>query len=97
MVQEPNVELYPEQAIKSVLKQIKELKAEFELLKKALHKADVSGEDCRYTMTYIQPCQIDCRVTSCKFNNGAGKCDNISPAITLNENSTYVCWTKADL
>ena len=39
MLQDPNVERYVEQAMKPVLKQIKELKAEVELLKKAL---------CRY-------------------------------------------------
>lgn len=50
----------------------------------------------RYPMTYDQPCQIDCRVASCKFNKGAGKCENVSPAITLNENGKFVCWSKAD-
>jgi hypothetical protein len=35
----------------------------------------VSGSAYRYPMTYDQPCQIDCRVTSCKFYKGAGKCD----------------------
>lgn len=47
-------------------------------------------------MTYDQPCQIDCRVTSCKFYKGAGNCENVSPAITLNENGKFVCWSKAD-
>jgi len=41
MLQDPNVERYVEQVMKPVLKQIKELKAEVELLKKALHKTDV--------------------------------------------------------
>ena len=48
----------------------------------------------RYPMTYDQPCQIDCRVTSCKFYQGTGECTNISPAITLNENGEFVCWSK---
>ena len=43
MLQDPNVERYVEQAMKPVLKQIKELKAEVELLKKALRKTDVSS------------------------------------------------------
>ncbi len=42
MLQDPNVERYVEQAMKPVLKQIKELKAEVEELKKALRKTDVS-------------------------------------------------------
>lgn len=45
-------------------------------------------------MTKDQPAQIDCTVTSCKYYKGAGKCVNISPAISLNENGTFVCWSK---
>jgi hypothetical protein len=56
----------------------------------------VRGSAYRYPMTYDQPCQIDCRVTSCKFYKGAGKCENASPAITLNENGKFFCWSKAD-
>lgn len=56
----------------------------------------VSGSAYRQPMTYDQPCQIDCRVTSCKFYKGAGKCENVSPAITLNENGKFVCWSKVD-
>ena len=48
----------------------------------------------RYPMTYDQPCQIDCRVTSCKYYKGAGVCSNISPEITLNENGKFVCWSS---
>lgn len=61
-----------------------------------LPQTNVSGSTYRYPMTYDQPCQIDCRVTSCKFYKGAGKCENISPAITLNENGKFVCWSKDD-
>lgn len=46
-----------------------------------------------YPMTYSQPCQLDCRMQSCINYEGAGICSNISPAITLNENNTFVCWT----
>jgi hypothetical protein len=67
-----------------------------EAVNKALSIADVGGSAYRYPMTYDQPCQIDCRVTSCKFYKGAGKCENVSPAITLNENGKFVCWSKAD-
>jgi len=52
--------------------------------------------DSRYQMSYDQPCQIDCRVTSCMFYKGAGVCANISPAITLNENGKFVCWSETD-
>ncbi len=64
--------------------------------KPLLVKPVVSGSVCRYPMTYDQPCQIDCRVTSCKFYKGAGVCENVSPAITLNENGKFVCWSKTD-
>jgi hypothetical protein len=50
--------------------------------------------NCRYPMTYDQPSQIDCRVTSCKFYKGAGKCENVSPAITLNKSGKFTCWSK---
>ena len=48
----------------------------------------------RYPMTKDQPAQIDCRVLECKFNAGSGKCSNVSPAITLNDNNKFVCWSK---
>lgn len=67
-----------------------------ETVNEALRLHDVSGSAYRYPMTYDQPCQIDCRVTSCKFYKGAGKCENVSPAITLNENGKFVCWSQAD-
>ena len=72
------------------------LKMLFGSRKPALNKPVVSGSVYRYPMTYDQPCQIDCRVTSCKFYQGAGVCNNISPAITLNENGKFVCWSKTD-
>jgi len=64
--------------------------------KPLLVKPVVSGSVYRYPMTYDQPCQIDCKVTSCKFYQGVGVCNNISPAITLNENGKFVCWSKTD-
>lgn len=54
-------------------------------------------------MTSDQPAQIDCRDGSCKFYGGAGKCTNISPAITLygidygskcTTGAHYKCWSK---
>lgn len=48
----------------------------------------------RYPMTSDQPAQIDCRMDSCIFYSGAGKCKNISPALTLNPDATFVCWSK---
>lgn len=52
------------------------------------------GAGLRYPMCKDQPAQIDCRNTKCKFYKGAGKCSNVSPAITLNENKTFVCWSE---
>lgn len=46
-----------------------------------------------YKMTEPQLVQLDCRVETCFFYNGAGKCINPSPAITLNPGKTFVCWT----
>lgn len=48
----------------------------------------------RYPMCSDQPAQLDCRVETCKFYGEGGKCNNISPAITLNENQTFICWSK---
>jgi len=63
-------------------------------LKNLLDNPVVSDLDQRYQMSYDQPCQIDCRIESCKFYKGAGVCENISPAITLNKNGKFVCWSK---
>ena len=52
-----------------------------------------SEADSRYQMTKDQPSQIDCRVTICKYYKGAGKCNNVSPAITLNLSGTFNCWS----
>lgn len=60
-----------------------------------LNKHDVSGSvGLRYEMCKDQPAQIDCRNTKCKFYKGAGYCSNVSPAITLNEDKTFVCWSE---
>ena len=64
--------------------------------KPLLVKPVVSGSVYRYPMSYDQPCQIDCRVTNCKYYQGAGVCNNISPAITLNESGKFICWSKTD-
>jgi len=52
----------------------------------------------RYPMCADQPAQIDCRRSHCRFHDGAGKCTNSSPAITLNgpptmNNEKGVCWS----
>lgn len=41
-----------------------------------------------------QPAQIDCRIGKCIFNIEGGYCDNISPAITLTDPNTFVCWSN---
>jgi len=48
----------------------------------------------RYPMCKDQQAQIDCRVTTCRFNAGAGQCTNVSPAITLNTDKSFVCWSQ---
>lgn len=50
----------------------------------------------RYPMSADQRAQIDCRQTSCIHYKGAGKCVNVSPAITLNENGRFVCWSESE-
>lgn len=77
-------------------KRLLELLKLVKLCQPHLPQTNVSGSAYRYPMTYDQPCQIDCRATSCKFYKGDGKCENISPAITLNENGKFVCWSQAD-
>lgn len=37
--------------------------------------------------------QIDCRQLLCTSNVWKGACSNVFPAITLRDNSTYVCWS----
>lgn len=48
----------------------------------------------RYAMCKDQLAQIDCVVLDCNYNLGAGKCSNVSPAISLNESGTFYCWSK---
>lgn len=45
----------------------------------------------RYRMCKDQPAQIDCRETKCRFYAGAGTCINVSPALVLNEDSSFWC------
>lgn len=47
----------------------------------------------KYPMCKDQPCQIDYRVTTCQYYSDS-KCINIAPAITLNEDKTFVCWSE---
>ena len=64
-----------------------------------LEHIEVKGpapEPERYPMGADQPAQVDCRRTDCKFYQGAGKCSNVAPAITLNPQHTYVCWSHQD-
>ncbi len=46
----------------------------------------------RYPMCKDQKAQIDCRVHNCFYNHGA-KCNNESPAITLNLGRHFNCWS----
>lgn len=47
----------------------------------------------KYPMGDPQLAQVDCRVEECEFHIDAN-CINVAPAITLNPNGTYVCWSK---
>ena len=48
--------------------------------------------DERYPMCKDQLSQIDCRVETCLYCR-KGYCINVSPAITLNTNKSFVCWS----
>lgn len=48
----------------------------------------------RYPMGNDQPVQLDCRIDDCVFYRGGGQCSNVAPAITLNANRTFNCWSK---
>ena len=47
----------------------------------------------KYPMCEPQPAQIDCRIESCKYHINAN-CTNVAPAITLNPDGIFVCWSK---
>lgn len=46
-----------------------------------------------YNMCTAQLAQVDCRQNDCACN-AKGQCHNIAPAITLNSDGTFVCWSK---
>jgi hypothetical protein len=50
----------------------------------------------KYPMCGSQLAQLNCVVTTCKFYKGGGTCSNVSPAITLNLDGTFVCWSRKD-
>ena len=88
-----------ENKIYSVLRKHKlPLKKREELIKDLLPLFNINNiygsAGLRYPMFKDQAAQIDCRNTKCKFYIGAGNCTNVSPAITLNENKTFVCWSN---
>jgi hypothetical protein len=49
--------------------------------------------DKRHPMCEDQPAQIDCRVGSCFHHKAGTTCLNVSPAITLNPDGSYSCWS----
>lgn len=59
-------------------------------------KIDLQNKGKLYPMCKSQFAQIDCRMTTCEFNVGGGKCSNISPALTFNPDKTITCWSKRD-
>ncbi|MFA5153711.1 MAG: hypothetical protein WC554_14215 [Clostridia bacterium] len=52
------------------------------------------SHDERYEMCKDQNAQIDCRNECCFHHDKFGHCLNISPAITLNQNGKFRCWSK---
>jgi len=72
---------------------VNELLGDVERVKVAAKEFQVKKE--KYQMCKEQPAQIDCRQMNCIWHKAGGHCTNISPAITLNGNDTYVCWTHA--
>lgn len=60
---------------------------------KALNIEPIHEKGERYPMGTDQPAQIDCRLTECAFHS-EGTCNNVSPAITLNPNGHFTCWSK---
>lgn len=49
-----------------------------------------------YNMCKPQSVQLDCRNSTCEFNVGGGNCSNESPAITINNDATIVCWSALE-
>lgn len=65
--------------------------ARMEQLERAQGAApDAEGE--RYPMCKDQPAQLDCRMTSCRYHQD-GQCVNVSPAITLQSEGYFYCWS----
>ncbi len=46
----------------------------------------------KYPMCKDQSAQIDCRLTDCRFHRETA-CRNPSPAITLNPDQAFYCWS----
>lgn len=49
----------------------------------------------KYPMGESQPAQVDCRIQKCRYHQ-PGLCTNPAPAITLNPNGQFTCWSKED-
>ncbi len=43
-----------------------------------------------------QQAQIDCRRIICKYHED-GTCKNLSPALTLNSDQSFICWSYKEL
>lgn len=63
------------------------------------HMQDTQGCDgsrMTYPMTHKRKeIQMDCRNEVCVYYLPEGDCNNPAPAISLNPNGRYVCWSKA--
>lgn len=54
----------------------------------------MEDQNTRYEMCEDQPAQIDCRNIKCIYHK-EGSCTNVSPAITINDDSV-TCWSKKE-
>jgi len=73
-----------------LLQEEQELLLERELLQKEKERLK------KYPMCKSQLAQIDCRKTNCTFYDTGGECTNVSPALTLNADGKFLCWSEED-
>lgn len=74
------------------------LKIRVKKLENMISDAGKVEEDNIYPMTNDDKhkVQLECRDMECSHHTMYGECINESPAITLNIDGTYVCWSKKE-
>ena len=71
----------------------KKIAAVTKAIEEAMSK--LKDDEC-YPMCKSQLVQVDCRISTCIYYAGGGNCSNVAPAITLNPDKTFVCWSEKD-